>query len=352
MSTFPEVQNSSNISSDFFKPDDDWPYEVRRYWLHLQPFVNLVRALLVYVTSFIIVTGVTLNVLSFVVLSSPVINDSSLSIYLRALAISDIGALVFNYATSIARSHSEDVNRLFVDNKYLCDTNAVTMELFQFTSTWLIVCLTWARLVAVAYPLGKHKNSSESSTLATIVILAIVSLTISLTKLYVGGYESDSVFEFAPCRKKPKPWASAMHLYIALSTWLPLIFIFFGNMLLIICVRRTAVIRSRLTPRAFKVNRTLLAVSLVHLILLLPLGVVETIEMYWDVVLVRYPSLDEQENELYAAEEVAFEMVSRFVLSLVSLEFCDKFLFVLSDGEEISQWRSGKFKTMDVVLAL
>lgn len=39
-------------------------------------------------------------------------------------------------------------------------------------------------------------------------------------------------------------------------------------------------------------------VSIVHLILLLPLGIVETLELYWDVILIKYPS-NTGENERY-----------------------------------------------------
>jgi len=47
--------------------------------------------------------------------------------------------------------------------------------------------------------------------------------------------------------------------------------------------------------RTHNSSRTLLAVSIVHLILLLPLGIVETLELYWDVILIKHPG----ENERY-----------------------------------------------------
>lgn len=118
-----------------------WPCEVRSYWLSLQPFVKFVRFLLRYVTPFIIAlgkeclvawyrifdcshtklwpplrTGVLLNTVSFSMLSTPVLCDSNLSLYLSALAISDNGALIFNYAVSVAKSHSTFVNDLFMVN--------------------------------------------------------------------------------------------------------------------------------------------------------------------------------------------------------------------------------------------
>jgi len=63
----------------------------------------------------------------------------------------------------------------------------------------------------------------------------------------ITGYETDSVFEFIPCQDKIKPWGSAMYFYIALSTWLPLLFIFIGNLLLIIRMRKSYKIHNELT---------------------------------------------------------------------------------------------------------
>ncbi|XP_018050609.1 PREDICTED: uncharacterized protein LOC108688750 [Atta colombica] len=279
-----------------------WPCEVRSYWLSLKPFVKSVRFLLRYVTPFIIILGVLLNAVSFSMLSAPVLCDSNLSLYLSALAISDNGALIFNYAVSVAKSHSSSVNDLFMNSKFLCGANSVSMELFQFTSTWLIVALTWTRAIAVMFPFGARDQTRSAITIIT--SLVCISFIISLTKLYSGGYETDSVFEFIPCQKM-KPWGSAMYFYIALSTWLPLLFISIGNLLLIVRMRKSYKIHNELTHnfryrsnRTNNSSRTLLAVSIVHLILLLPLGIVETLELYWDVILIKYPN-NTGENERY-----------------------------------------------------
>ncbi|XP_011878002.1 PREDICTED: uncharacterized protein LOC105567617 [Vollenhovia emeryi] len=237
-------------------------------------------------------------------LSAPVLCDSNLSLYLSALAISDNGALIFNYAVSVAKSHSTSVNDLFMNSKFLCGANSVSMELFQFTSTWLIVALTWTRVIAVVFPFGA-RDCQNRSAITTITSLVCISFVISLTKLYSGGYETDSVFEFVPCQEKIKPWGSAMYLYIALSTWLPLLFISIGNLLLIARMRKSYKIHNELTHnfryrsnRTHNSSRTLLAVSIVHLILLLPLGIVETLELYWDVILIKHPA-NAGENERY-----------------------------------------------------
>ncbi|XP_076658832.1 uncharacterized protein LOC143362498 isoform X2 [Halictus rubicundus] len=268
---------------NFTKPnlENVWPCEVRFYWLSLQPFVNIVRFLLGYITPLIIILGVLLNTISFVMLSTPILCESNLSLYLKALALSDNGALIFNYAVGIAKSHFPFVNNLFMNSRFLCSLNSITMEFFQFTSTWLVVALTWTRVFAIIFPFGIPGHCNNCSEMITIITLICTSFVISLTKLYSGGYETDSVFEFIPCQKKIKPWGSAMYFYIALSTWLPLMFIFLGNILLIVHMRKTERIHCQLT------------------LLLLPLGIVETLELYWDVILIKEPASEPKKKAEY-----------------------------------------------------
>lgn len=61
------------------------------------------------------------------------------------------------------------------------------MEFFQFTSTWLVVALTWTRVFAVIFPFGIHDHCNNCSEIVTLAILICTSFIISLTKLYSGG---------------------------------------------------------------------------------------------------------------------------------------------------------------------
>ncbi|KAG6795425.1 hypothetical protein HZU73_09208 [Apis mellifera caucasica] len=193
-----------------------------------------------------------------------------------------------------------------MNNRFLCSLNSVTMEFFQFTSTWLVVVLTWIRVFAITFPFEIYGHYNNCSEIIIIIILICISFIISLTKLYSGGYETDSVFEFIPCQKKIKPWGNAMYFYIALSTWLPLLFIFIGNILLIRHMKKTEKIHCQLTQNfRYKINRmhhtskTLFVVSTVYLVLLLPLGIVETLELYWDVVLIKFPDTEIKKKTEY-----------------------------------------------------
>lgn len=54
-----------------------------------------------------------MNTLSFMVLNSPPLCHTSLSVFLRALAVSDNGALIFNFATGLGRSHFSFFSKFF-----------------------------------------------------------------------------------------------------------------------------------------------------------------------------------------------------------------------------------------------
>lgn len=61
------------------------------------------------------------------------------------------------------------------------------MEFFQFTSTWLVVVLTWTRVFAIIFPFEIYGHYNNCSKIIIIIILICISFIISLTKLYSGG---------------------------------------------------------------------------------------------------------------------------------------------------------------------
>nr|CAD7266593.1 unnamed protein product [Timema shepardi] len=92
-----------------------WPCEMRAYWSkQLLPLVSLVRFLFTYVAPLMVVLGLVVNSLSFFVLNTPPLNNTNLSVYLRALALTDNSTLLVNVAMSLARAHIPAVSRLYM----------------------------------------------------------------------------------------------------------------------------------------------------------------------------------------------------------------------------------------------
>lgn len=60
------------------------------------------------------VVGIVLNCFAFRVWSSRTMRGTSLAVYLRALSLSDMGALIFTYFLGYWRSHHAAFNTLFL----------------------------------------------------------------------------------------------------------------------------------------------------------------------------------------------------------------------------------------------
>ncbi|XP_067000594.1 uncharacterized protein [Anabrus simplex] len=223
-----------------------WPCEVRTYWkVELRGLVTAVQFMLSYLNGIIIIIGLILNTIAFLVLNGSHPNDN-FSIYLRALAVSDNGALIFNYGVGLLRAHIPQVGRWYLDYWWLCDMHKVTVDLFFFTSAWLIVTLTWERLLVVRCPFGGMFHSTTGSACFRVVFLVVVLLLFTLSKIKFSGFEQDSVMGYQPCEDTEEIKETAIYLYTAVSIWLPLTLVVCGNMNLLFQIRKSVYNRSKL----------------------------------------------------------------------------------------------------------
>ncbi|XP_069677584.1 B1 bradykinin receptor-like isoform X2 [Periplaneta americana] len=323
-----------------------WPCEVRAYWLELHNLIALLRFLLSYVTVLIIVLGLIMNTVAFIVLSAAPVNASSMSVYLRVLALTDNGVLLFNFAVGVLRSHSTQVNRLYMENPWLCGMHKVMIEMFFLLSTWMVVTLTLERLMVVWCPfrLGSRLNARSASIV--VFILSGTLLPVGLTKLQYAGFEVDSSFEYQACDfGTPKEWDEFMYVYIAMTTWVPLFFIILSNVFLLAQLRHSAETRSTMTAgcrdtvdsgsvRTHKTTRTLLLISAMYVVLLLPLAIVETIELYWVVVLQRYPEPDRQLYIEWLRQKILLKRWRGFCFALYQWNFAINFLLYCLSGKK------------------
>ncbi|KAL0276058.1 UNVERIFIED_CONTAM: hypothetical protein PYX00_003721 [Menopon gallinae] len=325
----------------------DWPCEVRTYWVQISPFVGAVKFLLTYVTTIIIIIGVTMNTLSFLILNSPPISHTSLSVFLRALAVSDNGALLFNFATGVGRSHIPSFSRLYLESVWLCGANKVLVDVFLFYSTWLVVGLTVKRLLVIGCPMKSSFKCTVKTAKRIVYIIGLTSFSIALLKLRYSGYEQDSTFGFKPCKFTPANSDNkVVYVYIALSTWLPCLLIFIGNILLIRQVRLSNKARYELSADKGAVKRfnethrmlgLLITVSVTTLVLMFPLGIVETFELYWDFVLIKKPSPQGPANQQYIKwqqEKLLLKWVRGLFFSIYQWAFSTNFFLYCLTGRK------------------
>ncbi len=131
--------------------------------------------------------GLIGNTLSFIVMFSPVYHRKSYSYYLRALAVSDnLTLIIVSVALANEATYELSGRRLLDDHTaFTCKMTEFLRDVIYVISSWLIVCFTVDRYIAVCHPLKRAKLCTESGAKITMCVLVILSMT---SQLYVFVY--------------------------------------------------------------------------------------------------------------------------------------------------------------------
>ena len=226
------------------------------------------------------------NSISLAVLLTGRMKKNSGNSYLIALAIYDIGVLVLNFGVGVARAQIPTVNEYFQQHEWLCRLHAVVMDLVKMLSIWMIVSFSVERCLSVFLPLKAHLFSSVRRSQVVILVVSFIILVFSCHKIFITGFEKNSVFGYSACITTRLKMPRIVLVNVALGTWTPLCVTVVTNVVLVIKVKTTGRLRRRVFGRKCHSNardsaatRTLLAVSLAYIILVLPLGVTQSVEM-------------------------------------------------------------------------
>ena len=333
-----------------------WPCALREHWNMISPLVELVRGLLHYGTAITVGCGLLLNFLAFIVLISPRMQRQTTNTYLAALAVFDACVLVFNFMVGVLRGQNQDpINKAFQDNEWLCLLHSVVVELFNLLSVWMIVCFTVERCIAVYLPLKASTLISKKKTRGTVIGITVFLLAFSLHKLFVSGFEGDSVFGYKACITNRKKYPEAIFFYVAFNTALPTIAIIVLNSMIIFKVNQSQKIRKAMSrygtktskgdktaekqaKRDTKVTKTLLVISSAYIILVLPLGITQMVELYWNNVRKEPPSADDPEQQLlyidFMKRKHLLKWIRAFFFFFYQLNFAiNFFLYILSTAK-------------------
>lgn len=279
-----EDLDGKNITEEI---QDEWPCELLEFWNDFKPFVHFVQGLLHQGTIVIIIVGLVCNCLSVCVLSQKTMRKSSTNMYLAVLAVYDMLALIMNFMIGVLRGQYINVNKDFQASEHLCKAQAVFVEVFNLLSVWIIVAFTVERYILVIYPLKSKLNTFNRSRLV-IFGVSLVVIVFSLHKIFISGFEGDSVFGYKACRTRRKTYKEAVYFYVAFNTWLPTLIIFALNIRMLVQLKRNSKKRAQLTNKNVKfkgddkATRLLLTVSCVYLFLITPLGITQTIELMYN----------------------------------------------------------------------
>ena len=136
------------------------------------------------------------------------------------------------------------------------------------------------------FPL-KIRTWSSNKTLIVLIIVSIVVFLISLHKIAVSGFEGDSVYGYKACKTRRYIIKEIIYLYVALNTWLPTILIVALNAQIYNEIRKNRKRREQLVQNTMsksdeKATKLLMIVSSTYVLLILPLGIVQTSELIWN----------------------------------------------------------------------
>lgn len=263
-----------------------WPCELRIFWIELLPFVTFVRGLLSYGTSIIVIFGVVLNSLSLFVLTRKQMRKSTTNMYLSVLAVYDILSLTMNFMIGVMRGQNVDINASFQRSEDLCKFHGVIVELFNLLSVWIIVSFTIERFIMIKFPL-RAKSLTQRRAFFVITGVSAAVFLFSMHKIAVSGFEGDSVFGYKACKTRRAIFPEVIYFYVAFNTWLPTVIIVTLNSLIIREIWINKKKREQMTATSMsksdeKATKLLLAVSTTYVVLILPLGLIQTTELIWN----------------------------------------------------------------------
>lgn len=309
-----------------------WPCSLRKLWVDIYPLVKIVRFLLSYGTTAIIISGVLLNTLSFFVLISKYMRKNVSNLYLAFLAVYDTCSLTFNFMIGVIRGNSEAANLQFQQSETLCTFHGVVVELFNLLSVWVIVAFTVERFLFIKFPL-KARTWSPRKTVVVLGVISVVMTLISFHKIAVSGFEGDSVFGYKACKTRRKIFKEIIYVYVALNTWLPTFAIVFLNLYIVFELRRNKIKRSRMVQSSItksdeKATTLLLAVSSTYVLFVLPLGIVQSVELIWNGTMTVTPDHPDYVN--FMSTKIRLKWSRAFFFFFYQLNFAINFFLYVA----------------------
>ncbi|KAL3876975.1 hypothetical protein ACJMK2_034746 [Sinanodonta woodiana] len=312
-----------------------WPCGLRIFWVDTLPFVTLTRGLLYYGTSIIVAVGILLNTVSFMVLTRKNMRKSPTSLYLSSLTIYNMLTLTMNLMVGVLRGQNESVNKHFQSNEGLCMFHGVVVELFNLLSVWIIVAFTCDRLFMIKFP-QQARSASRRKAFAVVIIVSGILVLVSLHKVAVSGFEDDSVFSYKACKTRREIVKDIIYVYVALNTWIPTILIVAINIVIIVEVKKSKSKLQNMTNSSMsrsdeRITKILLLVSTTYVLLVLPLGIVQTIELIWNSTMKFIPG--EKGYEHFMMTKIKLKWTRAFFFFFYQFNYAiNFFLFITSSS--------------------
>ena len=242
-------------------------------------------------TPLVVLIGIPGNILSFLVMKSRRYRHKSYSHYLCTLAIFDSLVLIGRYLQRVDHMMLGTVNRSLYDGygDAACKIHNFAEHVCYLMSSWLVLCMTMERFIAVNFPFKKETYCRPRSAVTVIlVVFAIMSYSQIFRLIVIEKFKGQCT---AP--EKYLHIYTVMHIYlyqVGFQFLIPALLILFFNMSILYKIRklRNEVTRhghthqghnnyNRAHSKRHKTTLMLLVVSFTYLVTLLPLVLISLI---------------------------------------------------------------------------
>lgn len=149
-------------------------------------------------TGILIVLGTILNLFSLYCFLK-MNKRNSQNVYLSVLSLGDTINLHVNFTLPMLRRFGR-FDDFFRSLKILCRLTGVFTEFFLIFPTWIVVLLTFERLICILWPLKRRSSYSQTQAKLFITALAIVIFFLSFYRIFdLKGIDQVSVFAVPAC---------------------------------------------------------------------------------------------------------------------------------------------------------
>jgi hypothetical protein len=202
---------------------------------------------------------------------------NSQNVYLSVLSLVDTINLHINFTLPMLRRY-ENFDDFFRYSKILCRFSGVLTEFFLIFPTWIVVLLTFERLICISWPLKRGSSYTQTRAKISIVILAIIVLLLSLYRLVdLKGIDQVSVFSVAACNGTDKSLTHMRNFNLMIWTIVPECLTLIISLIIIYQIRLATqqFEQGQSKARQIKYNqatKTVLLISILFLVFNTPTG--------------------------------------------------------------------------------
>lgn len=203
---------------------------------------------------------------------------NSQNVYLSILALGDTINLHVNFTIPILRQ-IDTIDDYFHNSPILCRVNGFLTEFFLIFPTWIVVLLTFERLICVLRPLKCHALYTHKRARISILILIMTVICLCVYRFFdLKGIDQVSVFSIVACDGDTyKALIVVRHINLIVWAILPECLTLIMNLIIIynikLATQRFEPLYSQARQAKFnQATKTVLLISILFLIFHTPTG--------------------------------------------------------------------------------